>query len=347
MPNTITPNMSLIVPTIGQELSPTWATDINSSLSLIDSHDHTPGKGVLITPQALSITSDLSFQSNNAIALRSVRFTPQVSPLALGTDIGCLYEAGVDLYYNDANGNQIRITQSGSVVGTPGSIAGLVAPASVTYTTFNQRFTFQSNVNTSADIDGGSLTIRENIASAKGITLSSPSGLPADYAITLPTALPGSTLPVIMDTFGTLTLAQIVASQIANATITGTQIANNINLGGDQTLISSRSAVVSSETGSAVNMQIVQGNITSSGGLGNAIGIMGHNRTSMGIYVIVYTNSFSTNPSVTATALESGSHFRVVSIQTSNGLGCTVSIRDATDTLVDADFCITAIGVRS
>lgn len=184
--------MNLVIPAVGTTAGPQYATDLNASLEIIDSHNHSSGSGVPITPSGLSISSDLSFLSNNATLLRSVRFTTQASPLALVTDLGCLYESGVDLYYNDGNGNQVRITQSGGVAGTPGSISGLVAPASVTYTPANQTFTFQSAALTSGNIDVGSVVIRNVVASSFGVTLSAPSTLAANYTLTQPVGLPGS-----------------------------------------------------------------------------------------------------------------------------------------------------------
>jgi hypothetical protein len=35
------------------------------------------------------------------------------------TELGCLYESGVDLYYNDGSGNVVRLTSGGSVNAAP------------------------------------------------------------------------------------------------------------------------------------------------------------------------------------------------------------------------------------
>lgn len=185
MATTISPNMNLILPIVGVEPGPTWATDLNSSLTIIDQHNHTSGSGNLITPAAMQINADLSYQSNNAIALRSARLTSQVSPLALSTDLLAIYAVGNDLYYNDGLGNQIRITQSGAVAGTPGSISSLVAPASASYSAFSQTFTWQSGSNLAANMDFGSAVLRNLTVSSFGLTLSPPT-LAADYTITLP-----------------------------------------------------------------------------------------------------------------------------------------------------------------
>lgn len=205
MPSLLTPNMSLVVPIVGQEPGPQYATDINGDLSLLDSHNHTPGFGVPIPAAAINYNADISTLDNRLLLAKSVTFTAQVSPLSgITPDIGALYVSGVDLYYNDISGNQIRITQSGGVTGTPGSISGLTPPASASYIGLSQKFVWQSGVNISAGMDNGPITIRENTLNAKGITIQSPVSLAADYSLTLPAALPASTKFLTIDSSGNI-----------------------------------------------------------------------------------------------------------------------------------------------
>jgi hypothetical protein len=201
--STISPNMNLVVPAVGSTPGPQWASDLNSSLTLIDQHDHTPGNGVQITPSGLNINSDLSFQSNNATLLRTSRYAPQVAALALSSDIGCIYVAGVDLYYNDVSGNQIRITQGGSVSGSAGTITGLPSgTASASYA--GGTFTWQSATATPATMDQGSTIIRELVANGKGVTLQTVTSLAANYTIILP-QLPASQKIMTLDASGNMT----------------------------------------------------------------------------------------------------------------------------------------------
>ncbi len=209
----LSPNMQLPIPGVGSESGPDYAIDVNNCLIIVDTHDHTPGYGVQITPEGLNINSTLSFGSNDATDLRTVRFTVQGATLPGASDIGCLYEVGVDLYYNDGNGNQIRMTQSGGVAGTPGSISSLVAPASASYSSATQTFIFQSDALTPANIDGASYILRNLVASSKGLTLAPPNAMAADYTITLP-PLPGSTLPVQLSSSGALSTGQISYTQL-------------------------------------------------------------------------------------------------------------------------------------
>jgi microcystin-dependent protein len=201
--NTISPNMSLVIPVVGQEVGPTWAFDLNASLNILDGHTHLPGSGVQITPDAMNINSDLPLNQNNLITARSARFTAQTSPLALATDRASIYVSGADLYYNDTSGNQVRITQSGNVAGTPGSIANLVSPASAAFVAGNQTFVFQSAANTPGNVDGGAFIFRNLTANSKGVTVLPPSSLSADYSLTLPT-IPASQKIMTLDASGNM-----------------------------------------------------------------------------------------------------------------------------------------------
>ncbi len=227
--STTSPNMGLTIPVVSQEPGPAYATEINSSLTTIDSHNHSAGSGVQITPNGLNISSDLPFGGNNITLARSVRFSPQGSPISQPADTSCAYVSGVDLYYNDGVGNQVRITSGGGVAGSPGSITGLVSPATVTYVA--PTFVFQSDVNTAANLDARSVTLRNSTAGSKGVTLSAPGSLPADITLTMPT-LPAVQSFVALDASGNLSApvgvsAGITAANIANGTITTNQISSN------------------------------------------------------------------------------------------------------------------------
>lgn len=204
MPTTTTQYMELVLPIPTEEPGPDYAFDINEAMVQIDQHDHSVDKGTPVTPAGMNINIDLEFNDNNATELRSSRYEVQASPISGGSDLGCTYVSGVDLYYNDVNGNQIRITQSGGVAGTPGSIGNLVSPANVTYVSGSQTYVFQSSTATAGNIDCGSVTIREVLANAKGITLSSPASLVSNYTLTFPAGLPASTKFLTVDASGNI-----------------------------------------------------------------------------------------------------------------------------------------------
>lgn len=204
----ISPNMNLILPGVGLTLGPTWAQDLNDSFTIIDQHTHAPGSGVQITPAGLNISADLSFQSNNATNLRTIRLAPQSAAPALASDIGCLYEVGVDLFYTDGNGTSIRITQSGGIAGTPGSISGLTSPASASYVSGSSTFVWQSGANLSANMDFGNAIFRNFTVNSKGLTVQPPSAMAADYTLTLPT-LPVAQSFLTLDSFGNIAPAWV------------------------------------------------------------------------------------------------------------------------------------------
>ncbi len=193
--------MSLPIPSVGLEPGPDFATDINNCLTIIDQHDHTAGRGVPITPSGLNISSDLPIGGNNVIDIRSARFTPQLSVLIDPSDIGCLYEVGDDLYYNDGSGNNVRITQSGAVAGTPGSISNLVSPASASYSVGQEKFIFQSDANVAASLDCRDIILRNSTASSNGLTLSPPTAMGSSFALILP-SLPAAQRFVTLDASG-------------------------------------------------------------------------------------------------------------------------------------------------
>jgi hypothetical protein len=215
---------------------------------------------VQIGPAGMNINADLAFNGYNATTFRSVRFTAQGSPLGLSTDKGCIYESGVDLYYNDGSGNQIRLTQSGGVAGSSGSIGSLASPASATYSAGSKTFIWQSGSTKAAAMDNGAITIREtDVASAKGITLSSPTSLAADYSLVLPTALPASNSYLGISTSGNLSTA--TANQIVAATTRST--GTTVGAGGVAISNSSGSYSTSSSSFTAVtNLSVT---ITTSG----------------------------------------------------------------------------------
>jgi hypothetical protein len=264
----ISPNMNLVVPAVGVTIGPEWAGDINTSLGLIDAHDHSPGKGVQITPAGLNINADLTIQSHNLTNAESVDFTPQTSP----TSNGSVYVNGVDLYYVDENGNNIRLTQAGSIVGTSGSISNLTPPASASYNSGTSTFVWQSAVNTSANLDAACLVQRDLTSGSNGITICPPSGLSSNYSITWPGSLPAQQNVATIDQSGNISdvtwdqvgqnMTSVGADAIANSRTRGTA-SGTVGVGGIAQSASSGNFGTSST--SPVNVTNLSVTITTSG----------------------------------------------------------------------------------
>lgn len=190
MPNTtISPNMNLIIPVVGVDPGPDYANNLDASLVLIDQHDHTPGHGVLITPNGLNINLDLPLNDNNITLIRSLRFQSQNAPLSLVTDLSSLYSvtqtgSNGDLWYNDASGNQIQITKTGAVLAT---ISALISGTNEASFVANQLVVnaVQSN-GTPANIKAGSILLGNNSPGTNFLTLQPPNAMGSSYNVTLP-----------------------------------------------------------------------------------------------------------------------------------------------------------------
>lgn len=200
---TISPDMNLPIPVVGEDPGPDWANNINACLNAIDSHNHSSGQGVQINPAGLNINSDLTMGSNNLTNIRSSRYTAQTAPLSAGADVDCVYVSGVDLWYNDGNGNQVRLTAGGNPAGGAGSITGLPSgTASVSFSAAT--YTFQSATNTLATMNVGPLNIGTTAVNSFKVTVQPNSAIAANYNLTLPAALPASTSFVSVTSAGQL-----------------------------------------------------------------------------------------------------------------------------------------------
>src|SRR6266851_181840 len=275
-----TPFMSLTLPTVSITIGPTWATQLNAALTLIDSHQHTPGTGQLVPTTGLNINADLTFSNFNATTLRTTRYFNQSAPLALPTDINCLFVSGGELWFNNQAGVPLQLTANGSLsVGSIGGITGLGGTsAALTYTSGTGTFIFTQNPSQAANIDAGNVIIHNPIGTGNpGVTLS-VGALSGSYVLTLASALPGSAsflTPTAsgqlgyIATLGALTTANlsasagILGSQLsASAGITGTQLSASAGIVGGQlansTVTGSKiaSATVTRANEAAVGQQV-------------------------------------------------------------------------------------------
>jgi hypothetical protein len=131
----ITNFMNLDLPTVSVTLGPEWATDVNTALTTVDSHDHTSGKGTKVPVAGLDIQADLSFNSNRASDLLSTKYTSQVSALSGASNSNSVSVSGGDLYYTNNSGTAVQITSGGSLVATPATFQTL------NYTSINSNLT--------------------------------------------------------------------------------------------------------------------------------------------------------------------------------------------------------------
>lgn len=210
----LTPNMDLNLPIPGTTFGPAWASDVNTALELVDSHDHTSTKGVRVPSAGLNINATLSFQNQAASNVGELRLTTQTGT---GTNNGALRSVNGDLYYRDGVGNNVRITSGGaldaSALGAIGGDYGISTALAAFYNA-NETFVFTRDTNEAAAMDLGPVTIRDTAASALGVTVKSPTSLAAGYQLTLLTGLPASNALLMVTSAG-----QIYTSVADNTTL--------------------------------------------------------------------------------------------------------------------------------
>ena len=191
-----TPNMTLILPVPGPAgtVGPTWASDLNTALELVDAHDHTSGNGVQVPSAGININGDLPMNENNLTEARTVRFEDQAASLTAGADIRIIYSKNGELVYRDGSGNEVQITNGGSVAGATGTITGMAAPASASYSTISKSYTFNQGTSKPGKLNISDIGLVEfDNATAQPVTLKSPAALAAAYSLTMPGDLPLTT----------------------------------------------------------------------------------------------------------------------------------------------------------
>lgn len=108
---TTTPNMELLLPIVFNDVEQ-WGTHLNTSISLLDLHDHTSGKGIQVPSAGLNIDDDVNWNANQILGPSQITWSDVV---LAQTGTRKIYVASGDLYYNDGNGVQIQITSGGTV----------------------------------------------------------------------------------------------------------------------------------------------------------------------------------------------------------------------------------------
>lgn len=236
MPNS--PNMGLVLPTIGVSSGLSWEQAFLANMATIDSHDHSSSDGVQITQSGINLSGDLPLNSNNVTLLRSSRYVPQLTPLAGASDLNCSYVSGVDLWFNDGNGNQIQITSGGAVLATSSGISSGTASAAFS----GGVLVVNAAAATPANIQGGSLLLGNNVASSKFLTLSPPSAMAANYGLSLPT-IPASQSFLSIDTSGNIAAYTPVSGGIGPGNLAAVTKAVSSSTGGFNTNATSATPV--------------------------------------------------------------------------------------------------------
>lgn len=237
-----TPNMNLTLPVVSQTLGPTWASQLNTALTVVDSHNHTFGNGALVPSAGLDINADLPFSGYNATQLASTQFLDQTN--YLNASLG-LYSYNGDLYYSNISGTPVRITNGSSIVGAGGTITGLPSvlkpTAGVLFDGSTGLFSFVQATNTAAPLDFGPLTLRTTAAGSNGVTVTPASGT-TSYTLTLPSAPPAS----VQSLMG-ISTGGVVSNVTPDATLTVTSSTAGVATNGIQTANIANGAVTATK----------------------------------------------------------------------------------------------------
>lgn len=232
------PNMGLVLPTDhGSE--DVWDTILDTLFGLVDSHDHTSGKGVQVPAAGLDINADLPFNSGGnyyaATGLKAVDFQPVLNSTTTGYACALFVDSSNnELYWRTAGGVNVKVTDvaslnvsafTGGIGGDYSSIGALLDydDASDTY-----RLRQQSSlgVRQFAKVSTADLKLYEYQAAGVGavpanaVTVKSPAALASGYTVTLPTALPAAASVVMMSTAGVLSVPQTAVALPTNCNIT-------------------------------------------------------------------------------------------------------------------------------
>ena len=112
-------NLTLPTPTI--QLGPTWANQVNAAFEVIDSHDHSSGKGIRVPTAGLNINADLDFNNTAATNIQFGSFQNRIATPSGSTFARAVSVFSGDLYFTNASGVAIQLTSGGSIVSSPGN----------------------------------------------------------------------------------------------------------------------------------------------------------------------------------------------------------------------------------
>ena len=228
-----TPNMNLDLPVVSTTPGPTWATSVNAAFDEVDSHDHSTGNGVKVTPTGLNINADLPLNENNLIEVRSVRFDDQGTVQTDATDLGCLQLVGGDLWWVNGNGTGVQITSGAGLsfasLGTIGGDFGQPGvTASITYSDTTKIFSFLQDSGITAGLYGSKLLLADASSGALSVTLVADASTGA-YTLTLPISAPTADTVLTFNSAGTGTF-RTISGTAGEVTVTPSSGAHTVSL---------------------------------------------------------------------------------------------------------------------
>lgn len=127
----ITSEMGLVLPTPDMDEG-VWGNKLNTALTVIDEHDHTPGKGAPIPSTAITTAADISMNNFGLTDVREVKFEDITIPAPGIAHENAVQAAGGNLYYINGAGTAVQITD-GNQLATALSSPALPPGATIPY----------------------------------------------------------------------------------------------------------------------------------------------------------------------------------------------------------------------
>lgn len=187
--------MNLTIPVVGTTVGPTWATQINTALETVSDHAHTSGNGSAITPSAININADLTFNGYAGTDAEYWGCSDQAAVLADANIAYAVYSVGGNLYWRTSGGTDVQITDgSGLNFSSLGVIGGDYGQpgvnASVLYTDSTKLYSFYQDSGITAAVLMGQLKLSNQVSGSNVVTIACTNPT-ANMTLTLPAALPG------------------------------------------------------------------------------------------------------------------------------------------------------------
>lgn len=189
--------MALTKPDNGSSVG-TWGTELNTSLDVLDSHDHTSGKGVKVPTAGINVNADLPMAGFGMTNVKVVDLAAVLasSVTAYATAL-FVNSADNELYWRTSGGANVQLTAGSSLnasllggftgdYGTGGSAANYNSGTSI--------FNFIRAANHRAFLDTSDIRLFQGTSGiTNAVKIRSPNALAASYDFIFPAALPGST----------------------------------------------------------------------------------------------------------------------------------------------------------
>lgn len=218
---TTLPEMGIVLPVEGGS-SGIWDVLLDAIFRIINAHDHTAGKGVLVPAAGIGIDDDLSFASHAATDVTALALS-EIAPAdaAAYSDAIFVSDADQDLYFRNAAGTNVKITDGNTlnisiVGGIGGDYASVGALLSYDDSTRDYWLQQEGSPRPWAGLRTADIKLYEKAASiANYVAIKSPASLAAAYTVTFPAALPADQGLLQIDETGALVASNTLESGVS------------------------------------------------------------------------------------------------------------------------------------